>query len=272
MRQVPHTRPVRIQDFQRKKNKRQPITVLTCYDAPSAKILANTSLDCILVGDSVAMAVHGYQDTLCADVEMMVLHTQAVKRGLGHQFLVTDMPFLSYRITLPETMHHVQKIVQAGAHAVKLEGGDIATCETIAHITTAGIPVMGHLGLTAQSIHQQGGYRIQGREEAAAAQLIAQAKALEQAGCFAIVLECIPYALAQTITEALSIPTIGIGAGNGTDGQVLVWHDVLGLDPSFQPKFTKQYANLAHTIENAIHAYCEEVATLTFPAQEHTYA
>ena len=197
-------------DFKKRKRLHQKITMLTCYDYPSARIIAESSLDCVLVGDSVAMAVHGYDSTIMATMEMMLLHTQAVSRGLKDQFLVSDLPFLCHRLSHEETIRNVTALMQAGANAIKIEGGDTKTCTLIADLVSAGVPVMGHIGLTPQSIHQLGGYRIQGREDADAERLIEQAKQLEIAGCTAIVLECIPHTLAKKITALISIPTIGI--------------------------------------------------------------
>ncbi|MDI1353055.1 MAG: 3-methyl-2-oxobutanoate hydroxymethyltransferase, partial [bacterium] len=196
-----------IHDFKRKKQESNKISMLTCYDYPSACTIAQTQVDCVLVGDSVAMAVHGHKTTLDATIEMMVLHTQAVARGLNKQFLVADLPFLSHKISQAHTVKDVKKLLQAGAHAVKIEGADSDTCETIAYLVTAGIPVMGHIGLTPQSIHQLGGYKIQGKNQAQAELLLKQAKALEQNGCFALVIECVPQQLSQDITNALTIPT-----------------------------------------------------------------
>ena len=232
---------MKIHDFKRKKEQQKKISMLTCYDYPSARIIAESNIDCVLVGDSVAMAVHGYETTVMATMEMMVLHTQAVARGLAKQFLISDLPFLAYRANLTETIQNVKQLMQAGAHAIKLEGADSDALQTVQYLVNAGIAVMGHIGLTPQSVHQLGGYRVQGKLDAQATSLLQQAKALEDAGCFALVIECVPQALAKSITEALSIPTIGIGAGVDTDGQVLVWHDMLGLYTDIHPRFVKQF-------------------------------
>lgn len=263
---------MKIQDFKRKKQQQNTITMITCYDYPSAKIADESSIDCVLVGDSLAMVVHGYDNTLMATMDMMVLHTQAVARGLTHPFLVTDLPFLCHKASRSETIHHVKQLLKAGAHAVKIEGGDPDTCDTIQFLVTAGIPVMGHIGLTAQSIHQLGGHRVQGKTASQATLLLQQAKALEAAGCFAIVLECMPPVVADTITKALEIPTIGIGAGNVTDGQVLVWHDLLGMQTEFKPKFVKYFANTKSIMLDAINHYVQQVQTREYPGLEHTYA
>ena len=258
-------------DFKKRKRLHQKITMLTCYDYPSARVIAESSLDCVLVGDSVAMAVHGYDSTIMATMEMMLLHTQAVSRGLKDQFLVSDLPFLCHRLSHEETIRNVTALMQAGANAIKIEGGDTKTCTLIADLVSAGVPVMGHIGLTPQSIHQLGGYRIQGREDADAERLIEQAKQLEIAGCTAIVLECIPHTLAKKITALISIPTIGIGAGNETDGQILVWHDLLGMQDEFKPRFVKQYAHVKSMMLGAINTYIEQVKQSEFPSLEYAY-
>lgn len=258
-------------DFIKRKQAGKKITMLTCYDYPSAKIIAESNLDCILVGDSVAMVVHGYSSTVMATIDMMIMHTQAVARGTTKQLIISDLPFLCHRLGKAETVNQVKALMQAGAHAIKIEGGDEDTCATIAYLVTAGIPILGHIGLTPQSIHQYGGYKVQGREDAQAKDLIQQAKKLEQSGCSALVLECVPQALAKTITESLTIPTIGIGAGAATDGQVLVWHDLLGLQNDFVPKFLKQFADSKSSLLAAINQYIQEVQCLEFPNEEYAY-
>lgn len=263
---------MKITDFKRKKLLNEKISMLTCYDYPSAVTVADSALlDCLLVGDSVAMAVHGHKSTVMATMDMMVLHTEAVARGLGEQFLISDLPFLSHRVSLADTVQNVKRLFQAGAQAVKIEGGDSHTCETIRHLVQSGLPVIGHIGLTPQSVHQLGGYRIQGKESAQAADLLLQAKNLEAAGCAALVIECVPRQLAKIITAALSIPTIGIGAGEATDGQVLVWQDMLGLQNTFKPRFLKQYAQEKETILAAVNAYALDVRKSHFPAEEHAF-
>lgn len=259
-----------IADFQKKKHLNEKITVLTCYDYPSARMIANTSLDAVLVGDSLAMAVHGLDSTVMATLDMMVLHTKAVARGLGKQFLISDLPFMCHRLSLRDTLLSVQQLMQAGAQAVKIEGGDDDCCHAIAKTVQAGVPVMGHIGLTPQYIHQLGGYRVQGRNHAAAERLLQEAKQLEAAGCFALVLECIPHTLAKEISKTLSIPTIGIGAGKDTDGQVLVWHDVLGLH-DFDAKFLKQYMPGQTLITSEIRRYVQDVKEQTFPEASHCF-
>ncbi len=267
MRQV----PMNILDFKQKKDKQTKISMITCYDYPSACTIAESAIDCVLVGDSVAMAVHGHHSTIMATIDMMVLHTEAVARGLGRQFLISDLPFLCHRAALSDTIQNVRKLLQAGANAIKMEGGDEDVCQTIRHLVASGIPVMGHIGLTPQSIHQLGGYKIQGKEQEQAAQLMHQAHQLEAAGCFSLVIECVPSAVAHTITKSLTIPTIGIGAGVNTDGQVLVWHDLLGLQTHFKPRFVKQFAQGKDVLLTAINTYVEQVQNAHFPAIEHAF-
>lgn len=262
---------MKIHDFKRKKEEQQKISVITCYDYPSACIVAESNIDCVLVGDSVAMAVHGHDTTIMATMEMMTLHTQAVARGLKQQFLISDLPFLSHKNSLAQTVENVKCLLQAGAHAVKIEGADEDTCQKISYLVSAGVPVVGHIGLTPQSIHQLGGYRVQGKNDEQAEKLIQQAKQLEAAGCFALVIECVPQQLALAITRSLHIPTIGIGAGSHTDGQVLVWHDLLGMQTDFNPKFVKKFLQGKDIILSAINAYAHQVQQVSFPAAEHSF-
>lgn len=259
-----------IHSFQLMKQQQQKITMVTCYDHWSAKIISETEIDCVLVGDSVAMVVHGYENTIPATVEMMALHTQAVARGIGKKFLITDLPFLAHRKGLKNTMDAVEKIMRAGAHAIKIECTD-GDEKIVQHIVNSGVPVIGHLGLTAQSIHQLGGHKVQGKQTPAAEKIMQKAKLLEQAGCFAILLECIPPQLAKQITDQLAVPTIGIGAGVDVDGQVLVLHDLLGMNADFKPKFLKQYLGGYSAVHAALNAYNQEVKTAAFPAVEHCY-
>ncbi len=261
---------MKLHDFARKKNTSK-ITVLTCYDYPSAKLIANSQLDCVLVGDSVSMVVHGHTSTVMADMTMMTMHTAAVARGIGPQFLVADLPFLCHRGSRDTTLTHVKQLVQAGAQAIKIEGGDHDTCTTIEYIVTSGVPIIGHIGLTPQSVLQLGGYKIQGRSQVQAEKIIAQAQQLEAAGCTALVLECIPKDLATRITKELNIPTIGIGAGPDTDGQVLVWHDFLGLYSDIHVSFVKQFANGNSLFDTAIQHYITEVQQGQFPSVEHSF-
>lgn len=262
---------MKIHDFKRKKQLQEKITMITCYDYPSARIVADSAIDCVLVGDSVAMAIHGHETTLMATIDMMVLHTQAVARGLSQQFIVSDLPFLCHRASQAETIHDVKALLQAGAKGIKIEGGDEDSCRTIAHLVNSGVPIMGHIGLTPQSVHQLGGYRVQGKNQEHAERLLAEAKSLEAAGCFALVIECVPATLATAISESLNIPTIGIGAGNGTDGQVLVWHDLLGLQTELQPKFVKQFAHGKTYMLDAINQYVQQVQSSHFPTTEHAF-
>ncbi len=260
-----------ILDFKRKKAAREKISFVTCYDYPSARMVSDSNIDAVLVGDSIAMTVYGHPTTVMATMDMMVMHTEAVARGLSKQLIVGDLPFMAYRVSKADTMHNVKRLMQAGAHAIKLEGADPDICDSIKAITTAGVPVIGHIGLTPQSVHQLGGYKIQGRDDAAAHALLESAKALEAAGCFAVVIECVPESLARHITEALSIPTIGIGAGVDTDGQILVWHDLLTLQTECNPRFVKQFIQGKTLLTEALNAYVDEVSQKTFPAPEHTY-
>lgn len=263
---------MKVTDFKRKKAQQSKISMLTCYDYPSARIIAESDIDCVLVGDSVAMAVHGFESTVMATIDMMVMHTQAVARGLTKQFLIADLPFLGHRSSQADTVESVKRLIQAGAQAIKIEGGDEDTCKTIAFLVASGIPIIGHIGLTPQSIHQLGGYKVQGKEQEQAAKLIKQAAALEAAGCFALVIECVPQQLAKAITDSLTIATIGIGAGLYTDGQVLVWHDLLGLQTDFKPKFLKHYAQGKDMTLTAINAYAQQVHKAEFPSEEYVFS
>ena len=256
--------------FRRKKERREPITMLTAYDYPTALAMDQAGVDSILVGDSLAMVVLGYENTLPVTMEEMLHHCRAVSRGAKTALLVGDMPFMSYQISVEEATRNAGRFLQQGnMDAVKLEGGR-ERAEAIRSITSAGIPVMGHLGLTPQSVHQLGGFRAQGKTANAAKRLLDDAMILEEAGCFSIVLESVPARLAELISERISIPTIGIGAGLGCDGQVLVTHDLLGLFDRFTPKFVKKYANFHAEMQRAFADYIEDVETKRFPAQEHT--
>lgn len=257
-------------DFYQKKQKQEKISMVTCYDYTNAKILAQTSVDCLLVGDSVAMIMHGYKDTLAATLEMMTFHTSAVSRGAGDKFIVSDLPFLSYRKSLSKNVSAAQALIQAGAHAVKLE--NISGNEQfIKHLTESGIPVMGHLGLTPQFINMLGGHKVQGKNDESATKIKEDAFAMQEAGCFALVFECIPSLLAKEITEQLHIPTIGIGAGPYTDGQVLVLQDLLGLTHDFKPKFVKHFLNGQEHMIQGVEAYVNAIKTGGFPSNEHCY-
>jgi len=260
---------VRTHDFRLRKEQGLPITILTAYDYPTALAIDRAGLDCILVGDSLGMVVLGYANTLPVTMDEMIHHCRAVARGSRHALLVGDMPFLSYQVSPEEAVRNAGRFLQQGGmDAVKLEGG-AEILPALRAILAAGIPVMGHLGLTPQSIHKLGGYRTQGKTAPAAKRMLEDAQALEEAGCFSIVLESIPAQLGELISGRLSIPTIGIGAGARCDGQVLVTHDVLGLFDRFTPRFAKKYADLQQEMARAFSAYREEVESRTFPGHEH---
>jgi 3-methyl-2-oxobutanoate hydroxymethyltransferase len=257
-------------DFQKMKDEGRKISMVTCYDYSSARAVAASSVDCILVGDSLAMTMHEHPTTLSATTSMMALHTAAVARGAPAKFIVADLPFLSYRKGLKEAMDSVQELMSAGAHAVKLEG--VRGHEHIVrHIVDSGVPVMGHLGLTPQSVNLLGGMKVQARNEAAVELLAAEARELQEAGCFSLVLECVPSGAARKVTNLLRIPTIGIGAGPSVSGQVLVYQDVLGLNPGFKPKFLRTYANAFEVIQTAFNAYDSDVKSGMFPSESESY-
>ncbi len=260
-----------ILDFAQRKRAQEKISMVTCYDYSSARVLEKTDVDTLLVGDSLAMVMHGYDSTVHATIEMMAMHTQAVRRGAPSKFIVGDIPFLSARRGTQAAMDDVASLMRAGANAVKIEG-EAGQLDLMSHIVESGVPVMGHLGLTPQSVEAFGGHKVQGKSEGQAAAIIESARRLEQAGCFALVLECIPQVLATSITEQLSIPTIGIGAGPHTDGQVLVFQDMLGMNPDFKPKFLRHYANANEMITSAINHFHDDVQTGAFPSREESYA
>ena len=268
MRQVPVSSA---RDFARCKAERRKISIVTAYDFWSARIVARSTVDAILIGDSAAMVVQGHATTLPATVRDMVGHTRAVARGAEGRFLIADLPFLSYRMGIAPAMRAVRALVAAGAHAVKLEGVD-GHEDVIARIVGSGVPVMGHVGLTPQSVRGIGGYRVQGRGDDDAATVCRQARALAELGCFAIVLECVPAPLAERITAAVGVPTIGIGAGAGTDGQVLVLHDLLGLGSEHAPKFVRRYLDGDALITGALNAFDRDVKELQFPGPAETYS
>lgn len=260
-----------IHSFKKKKTDQEKLVMVTCYDAAAAAIVEKSKVDCVLVGDSVSMVVHGYPDTTHATMDMMELHTCAVAKKIRTKMIVADLPFLSYRCSMFDTMQNVKRLMQAGANAVKLEGAD-GNLETIRHIVDSGIPVVGHIGLTPQSIHQLGGNRVQGRSKDVATKLFEQAMQIEKAGAFCLVLECVPNTLAEKITKKLKIPTIGIGAGPSTDGQVLVYHDLLGLQNEFEPKFLKRYCNGEEYFLKALNKYALDVQDRSYPDPElHGY-
>ena len=256
--------------LRQKKERGEPITMLTAYDYPTALAMDQAGVDAILVGDSLAMVVLGYENTLPVTMEEMLHHSRAVARGAKSALLIGDMPFMSYQVSVEEATRNAGRFLQQGGmDAVKLEGGR-ERAEAVRRITSAGIPVMGHIGLTPQSINQLGGFRAQGKTAIAARRLVEDALVLEEAGCFSLVLESVPARLAELISKKISIPTIGIGAGVGCDGQVLVTHDLLGLFDRFTPKFVKKYADFHHEMQRAFTDYIEDVETKRFPAQEHT--
>ena len=259
-----------ILDFQKMKHEGRKITMITCYDAWSARILQSSEVDCLLVGDSLAMVMHGFPSTLHATPEMMAMHTAAVARGAPKKFIVADMPFLSYRKGRAAALECVDQLMKAGAQAVKLEGVR-GHEEVVEAIVQSGVPVMGHLGLTPQSIHQLGGFKVQGREEKSVRELIEDSKRLQELGCFSLVLECVPAGLGAEISRMLTIPTIGIGAGPKTDGQVLVLQDMLGTNPGFKPKFLRTFMNADEAIRQAVNDYHRSVIDGTFPAEPECY-
>lgn len=261
---------MQIQDFLAKKIDNIPISMVTCYDSWSAALIAQTGIDCILVGDSLSMVMQGHDSTLYATPEHIAYHIAAVRRGAPNAFIIGDLPFLSYRKTLERTMEAVDLCIKAGANAVKLEGCR-GNEHTISHIVDSGVPVMGHLGLTPQSVHALGGYKVQGKTEEAGEQIFQEALRLEKAGCFSLVLECVPAELAGEITRELHIPVIGIGAGPATDGQVLVLQDLLGVTPGKKPKFVRQFLSGADLIIEALSAYHNEVTAKTFPSKKESY-
>lgn len=254
------------------KAERRPLVMVTAYDAPSGRLADEAGIDLVLVGDSAAMTVLGHDSTVPATMEEMLILTRAVAHAATRPLVVADMPFGSYQVSDEDAVRNAIRFVKdAGADAVKLEGAG-PTVSRVQAIVGAGIPVMGHLGLTPQSATALGGYKAQGRTAEQALALHADARALEATGCFALVLEAVPAAVARRVSEALSIPTIGIGAGAGCDGQVLVWHDLLGLFHGRQARFVKRYAELGETIRGALVAYAADVRERRFPAEEHTYA
>ena len=259
-----------IHSFQQNKRVGQSISMVTCYDHWSAEILNKTNIDCLLVGDSLAVVMHGFDSTVHATVDMMAMHVAAVARGAKNKFIIADMPFLSCSKGLEHAVGAVQQLIQAGAQAVKIEGA-AHQLALIKHIVEAGIPVMGHLGLTPQSIHNLGGHKVQAKNDQDAEKLSRDAAALEAAGCFAIVLECIPTYLGRLVSEALQIPTIGIGAGPNTNGQVLVLHDMLGVNPDFTPKFLRRYADSHHSILSAVNKFHGDVVSRCYPSIKESY-
>jgi 3-methyl-2-oxobutanoate hydroxymethyltransferase len=268
---APRRRPVTVRTIQRQKEKGERIVMVTAYDAPTARIVDRAGPDIVLVGDSLAMVVLGYDTTLKVDMEDMLRHTAAVCRTRPTALVVADMPFLSYQVSIERAVENAGRLVRdGGADAVKLEGGQ-AMVPAVLAIVRASIPVMGHLGLTPQSVKRFGGYRVQGRGADASEKLIEDALALEQAGVFAMVLEGIPRDLGHRITQAVSVPTIGIGAGPETDGQVLVLHDLIGLSEGRLPRFVKRYGEIGRAMETAVASFASEVRSGSYPDQAHWY-
>ena len=257
--------------FQKAKENGEKLTMLTAYDYSMAKIIDESGVNGILIGDSLGMVIKGDEDTLGVTIDDIIYHTKAVKKGTKNALIVSDMPFLSYHVSVEKAVSNAGRLLkEGGANAVKLEGGSTVVNQ-IKAIVDAQIPVMGHLGLTPQSINAFGGFRVQGKSEEAVKKLIEDAKALEKAGVFAITLEGIPAKVAELITNNISVPTIGIGAGRGCDGQILVYQDMLGMFSDFVPKFVKQYANIGSVIREAICSYIKEVKEGSFPEEKHTY-
>ncbi len=256
--------------FAKMKKRGRPISMVTAYDSSSAAIVQASDVDCILVGDSLAMTMHGQESTLGASLPMMCLHIAAVRAGAPEAFIVGDMPFLSYRKGLPLAMEAVEKIMQAGANAIKLEGVR-GSQQIIAHIVESGVPVMGHLGLVPQSVNSLGGYKVQGKSKSQEEILLQEAKELERLGCFAVVLECVPRAVGKKISQELLIPTIGIGAGKDCDGQVLVWQDLLGMNKKFCPKFVRKYLEGFELIKKSLNDFNADVKSGEFPSLEEEF-
>ncbi len=264
-------KPVTVHELLKMKERGERIVVLTCYDALFARLLDASDIDILLVGDSVNQVLAGAETTLSATLDQMLYHTRSVRRGAERAMVICDMPFLSYQVSKEEAIRNCGRVMaETGCHGVKLEGGR-PMAETVRALVDRGIPVMGHLGLTPQSVHALGGYRVQGRDRDTAERLAHDAKALEEAGAFAIVLELIPAPLASQITKSVAIPTIGIGAGPACDGQVLVLHDMLGLNDRFAAKFVKRYATLAEDVSEAARLFAAEVREGRYPGPEHSF-
>lgn len=260
-----------ILDFKKAKENNERISMLTAYDYSSAKLIDEAGIDTILIGDSLGMVSLGYEDTLSVTMEDMIHHTKAVARATKNALVVADLPFMSYQTSVYDAVYNAGRLIKEGrAHAVKLEGG-IEMCDRIEAIVKSSIPVMAHIGLTPQSVNALGGFKVQGKNEKAAKALIEAAKAVEKAGAFAVVLECVPAKLAEIVTKELNIPTIGIGAGAQCDGQVLVYQDMIGMFSGFTPKFVKKYANIGDMMKEAFEEYNKEVKNGSFPSQEHTF-
>jgi len=260
-----------IQDFQKKKASGEKITMLTAYDYPMARLIDEAGIDAILVGDSGAMVALGYEKTISVTMDEMIHHAKAVRRGVKNAFLIGDMPFMSYQVSDEDAVRNAGRFVkEAGCEAVKIEGGR-EVCSRVKAILDAGIPVLGHVGLTPQSLSKLGGYRVQGKDASSASRLKEDTVFLQEGGCFAVILECVPSALARGVTALLRIPTIGIGAGPFCDGQVLVTHDIIGYFDKFIPKFAKRYANISEDILKAAKKFKDETLSGDFPDKKHSY-
>jgi 3-methyl-2-oxobutanoate hydroxymethyltransferase len=259
-----------VPDWRLAKASGRKITMVTAYEFTAAALVERSPVEAILVGDSLGMVMLGYSGTAGVTMDEVLHHLRPVVKGAPHTFIIADMPFGSYNVSIADAIRNANALIQAGADAVKLEGGQMMA-ETVQAMTRAGIPVMGHIGLTPQTATSLGGWKVQGREAAAARELIASARELQAAGAFAIVLELVPSLLATYISAQLTIPTIGIGAGNGCDGQVLVWHDMFGLYDRIQPRFVKRYADAGQSILEGLHAYCRDVQSGAFPGMEHSF-
>lgn len=264
-------KPFTVKDFKARKQAGEPFSMITCYEYGFASILELTDIDTILVGDSLGNVIAGYKTTIPVTVDQMIYHGEIVKRGAPSKFVVVDMPFMSYQVSTEDALRNAGRIMkETNANALKLEGGrEIA--QTVKAMTDASIPVVGHLGLTPQSIHKLGGYSVQGRDEEKRKRIVEDALILQDAGICSLTLEMVPSSLAQEITEKLDVPTIGIGAGNVCDGQVLVINDMLGLNVDFTPKFAKKFANLCDEVKNAINEYADAVKDRSFPGAEHSF-
>ena len=266
----PRSRPLTAPDIANAKGGGTPLVMVTAYDAPSARVVDGAGVDMILVGDTLAMVVLGYDDTLQVTTDDMAHHVGAVARTKPHALIVGDLPWMSYHVSREETVRNAASLIRAGAGAVKLEGGR-KRLDAISAILDSEIPVMGHLGLTPQSIHAIGGFKVQGKQLDAARKIVDDAVALAEAGCFAIVLECVPDGVARMVTDAVSVPTIGIGAGRHCDGQVLVYHDLLGFEDRMRPRFVRRYAELGVAATEAVRCFAEDVRAGHFPSSEETY-
>jgi 3-methyl-2-oxobutanoate hydroxymethyltransferase len=265
--EAPARKPVTLPRLREMRTAGEPIVMLTCYDASFALLLDAVGVDCVLVGDSLGMVVQGHANALPVTLDEMIYHTRCVARGTSRAMIITDMPFMSFQLSASQALESAGRLVkEGGSHAVKLEGGE-RTADAIAAIVRADIPVVGHVGLTPQSVHRFGGFKVQRQEH----QLLADAKAVEQAGAFAVVVECVPTEVAAKITASLSIPTIGIGAGPHCDGQVLVIQDMLGMYADLRPRFVKRYAELGAQIRQAVEAYCREVREGKFPDGTYSF-